>query len=289
MKPFSKPLSHIQLAGLSTGPHSFPPSSQQLSSPSSRQLLGLHGWLDNAASFAPLAPHLENFHCRFLDFPGHGHSGHRASGSWYYFTEYVADVVAFIEAEDIHDLHLVGHSMGGYVAQLVATICPERVSKLTLIEAFGLYISTQGDVVAHLQNAIAARKRLAEKSAPVYPNSERLVKLRAEKSELSEDLARLIVERNLQPEGSGVTWRIDPRVRLASPIRFTETHATDMLKHIKCPVQLILGNTGTPELVQAVAAWQGCVPQLQVHTLQGGHHVHMQQPGEVAQLINNLT
>ncbi|RUO37224.1 alpha/beta hydrolase [Aliidiomarina shirensis] len=276
MKPFTTKLPHIELAGLKSGPQSFP------------KLLGLHGWLDNAQSFAPLEPHLDNFHRSFLDFPGHGHSGHRPNGGWYYFTEYVADVVAFLEQEDVHDLHLVGHSMGGYVAQLVASICPERVSKLTLIEAFGLYISTQGDVVEHLSKAIFERKRLADKTAPVYSNSARLVKLRAEKSELSEDLARLIIERNLETVASGVTWRIDPRVRLASPIRFTEANATDMLKHIACPVQLILGDTGSKDLLKAVAAWRKHVPQLEVHTLSGGHHVHMQQPERVAQLINRL-
>lgn len=276
MKPFVSELTHINLAGLESGPQSFPP------------LLGLHGWLDNAASFTPLNPHLDNFHRYFLDFPGHGYSGHRAAGCWYYFTEYVADIVAFIEHEDIRDLHLVGHSMGGYVAQLVASICPERVSKLTLIEAFGLYISTQGDVVDHLKKAISERNRMAGKAAPVYPNSERLVKLRAEKSELSEPLARLIIERNLESVAAGVSWRIDPRVRLASPIRFTEANATDMLKHIRCPVQLILGDSGSKQLLKAVAAWRKHVPQLQVHTLAGGHHVHMEQPEQVAQLINSL-
>lgn len=277
MKAFSTKLSHINLAGLESGPHSFP------------QLLALHGWLDNAESFAPLNQHLDSFHRYFLDFPGHGHSGHRPTGCWYYFTEYVADVVAFIERKNLQNLHLVGHSMGGYVAQLVASICPERVSKLTLIEAFGLYISKEGDVVDHLAKAIFDRNRLAKKTAPEYPDSERLVKLRADKSELSEDLARLIIERNLQPMGAGVGWRIDPRVRLASPIRFTEANATDMLKHIVCPVQVILGDTGHEDLRKALAAWRKYVPQLQVHTLVGGHHVHMQQPKQVAQLINSLS
>ena len=38
-------------------------------------VLALHGWLDNAASYVPLATHLE---CPMvaMDFSGHGHSGH---------------------------------------------------------------------------------------------------------------------------------------------------------------------------------------------------------------------
>ena len=299
MNKFVVDLGHIQLAGLHTftsgGPHSF--ASCKTSPPSRNSaeidtVVALHGWLDNANSFLPLQPFLGQYlpptHWCALDFAGHGLSGHRAPGTWYYFLEYVADVVAFLEQEELFNVHLVGHSMGGYVAQFVAAICPERVEKLTLIEAFGLWLSTEGDVVDHLTQALQDRKRLAEKRAPIYPDIERLVKLRAEKSELSEPLARLIIERNIQHIENGVTWRIDPRVRIASAFRFTEVNATDMLKRIPCKVQLIMGTEGTEALAQAVAMWRKYVPQLQVHYLAGGHHVHMQQPEQVVELIANL-
>ena len=255
-------------------------------------MLALHGWLDNANSFAPLQPflpaHLPATHWRSLDFAGHGLSDHRPPGSWYYFLEYVADIVAFLEQENLSNVHLVGHSMGGYVAQFVAAVCPERIEKLTLIEAFGLWVSTEGDVVDHLAQALKDRKRLAERRAPIYPDTERLVKLRAEKSELSEPLARLIIERNIQHVENGVTWRIDPRVRVASAFRFTEANAISMLQRISCKAQLILGSAGTADLAQALAIWGAHVPHLQVHYLEGGHHVHMQQPEQVVGLIANL-
>ena len=39
--------------------------------------LCLHGWLDNAASFIPLAPLLKPLDLVALDMAGHGHSQHR--------------------------------------------------------------------------------------------------------------------------------------------------------------------------------------------------------------------
>ena len=48
--------------------------------PQGPKLLALHGWLDNAASFAPMAAHLAAFDLVALDLPGHGASSHRAEG-----------------------------------------------------------------------------------------------------------------------------------------------------------------------------------------------------------------
>ena len=39
--------------------------------------LALHGWLDNAASFEPIAPLLEQCHLVAVDLPGHGLSDHK--------------------------------------------------------------------------------------------------------------------------------------------------------------------------------------------------------------------
>nr|WP_269434581.1 alpha/beta hydrolase [Aliidiomarina indica] len=251
--------------------------------------MALHGWLDNAASFQPLFALWNDEKAVAVDFAGHGLSDHRAAGAWYYFTEYVADIVQLLETQDWHSIHLLGHSMGGFVAQVVAALCPERISRLTLIEAFGLWISPSGQFVEHLKKALIDRRNLVAKRPPVYSDKERLVRLRAEKSNLNTDLARLIVERNLVSVEQGYTWTVDPRVRLASPFRFTAEQAVDMLKHIECPVDLILGDQGTPDIVRGLKIWEAYLPQLQVHRLQGGHHVHMEQPQQVAQIVSGIT
>ena len=69
-------LPHIELAAHLYGPEDgFP-------------VLALHGWLDNAASFARLAPKLQGLRIVALDFAGHGHSDHRAAGAGYASVSY---------------------------------------------------------------------------------------------------------------------------------------------------------------------------------------------------------
>ena len=62
-------LPHIELAAHLFGPED------------GRPVIALHGWLDNANSFARLAPRLEGLRVIALDMAGHGHSGHRPPGA----------------------------------------------------------------------------------------------------------------------------------------------------------------------------------------------------------------
>jgi 3-oxoadipate enol-lactonase len=70
------------------------------------------------------------FRCIALDNRGSGRSG-KPDGP-YSLEQMAADAVAVLDAEGIGRAHVVGHSMGSYIAQVMAVQHPDRLRSLTL-------------------------------------------------------------------------------------------------------------------------------------------------------------
>ena len=97
------------------------------------------------------------YHVVALDLRGHGGSAWAES---YTFDDYVADVVAVLDARDWRAPFVIGHSMGGYVAALMAARHPERVRALVMI-----------DVLTGWSDEMGRRARArAERPAPAIDN-----------------------------------------------------------------------------------------------------------------------
>jgi pimeloyl-ACP methyl ester carboxylesterase len=70
------------------------------------------------------------FRCIAVDNRGSGRSG-KPEGP-YTLEQMAADAVAVLDAEGVGRAHVVGHSMGSYIAQVLAVEHPDRVRTLTL-------------------------------------------------------------------------------------------------------------------------------------------------------------
>jgi pimeloyl-ACP methyl ester carboxylesterase len=91
----------------------------------------LHGGGDRWQGFMPILPQLATrWHIFALDLRGHGKSG-RIPGQ-YRPEHYVADVIAFLESEFLQPVILFGHSLGGWIALLVAAQQQDKVRALIL-------------------------------------------------------------------------------------------------------------------------------------------------------------
>jgi len=140
-------LPHLELAAQAWGGASLPP------------LLALHGWLDNAGSFAHLAPRLAaRWRVIALDLPGHGHSSHLAAGASYHYVDYVQAVMAAADALELPRFSLLGHSLGAGIASLVAAARPERIKRLLLIEGLGPLGDDGTQTLERFRKALALRE-----------------------------------------------------------------------------------------------------------------------------------
>ena len=94
----------------------------------------LHGVTDSWRSFETVLPHLPpSIRAIAITQRGHGGSSQPAT---YHYGEMAADVAAFLDAKGIPSAVIVGHSMGGQVAQRLALDHPARVRGLVLLATF---------------------------------------------------------------------------------------------------------------------------------------------------------
>jgi|KBSMisStaDraftv2_1062788.scaffolds.fasta_scaffold34142_2 pimeloyl-ACP methyl ester carboxylesterase len=265
------------LAALTWGDRSLPP------------LIALHGWLDNAGSFARIAPLLASKrHVVALDLRGHGRSSHLPPGVWYHYVDYFDDLRATLDHFGWPRAEFLGHSLGGTLASLFAATHPERVEQLLLVEALGPLTVEPIDTLAQLRRGVDERAAFAQRRPlRVFADVASAISLRMAASALTEDAARALVERGVQVVDGGVVWSSDPRLTLASPQRYTEAQVLAMLAGIRAPTLLMLADPTTSYLPDAMMASRAAqVPDIEVVRLAGSHHLHLEEPRSVFEIID---
>lgn len=267
-------LPHLSLAAQVWGDDTRPP------------LLALHGWLDNAGSFALLAPLLAaRWQVIALELPGHGHSGHLAPGASYHYLDYVQAVLAAVDALRLDRYHLLGHSLGAGIASLVAAARPERIERLLLIEGLGPLGDDGSHTLQRFRDALAPRESRG-KPPRRFRDVAAAATARSLVSDLSATLAQPIAARGLVEAADGWRWRSDPRLTRPSPVRMAEAQVHALLRGIAAPTALLLARPATPYLPGAMMqARAACVPDIAVSHLAGGHHLHLEHPQAVADWI----
>ncbi|MFC7301766.1 alpha/beta fold hydrolase [Cognatiluteimonas weifangensis] len=275
-----------RIAGLRAGEAGAPP------------VLALHGWLDNAASFLPLAAHLRGIELVAPDLPGHGRSAHLPPGADYSFAAAVNAVLDIADALGWERFALLGHSMGAGIASLLAAGCPQRVRRLVAIEALGALAEAPERTASRLREAVASARALPGKRLRVFPDLASAVLARTRGvtgSALDPAAARLLVERGLVPVRAGddgpggYAWSSDPRLTLPSLQRMTEPQVRDLVRAIACPTRVIHATPAQPYLPEPLRSERAALlPRGELVLLPGGHHLHMERPAAVAVAIGDF-
>jgi pimeloyl-ACP methyl ester carboxylesterase len=269
-------LPHIELAAHLFGPEDGQP------------VIALHGWLDNANSFARLAPQLKGMRIVALDLAGHGHSEHRPPGASYALAEYVHDVLQVAEQLGWQRFSLLGHSLGAIISVFLAGALPERVAWLALIDGLIPPTGEADNAPEQLGKSLQAQLRLRNKRKPVYPDQEQAIRARMQGGvAVTYEAAELLAQRGLMPAPGGYTWRSDGRLTLPSAIRVTRQQAMAFVDAIRCPTHLVVASQGL--LAHNKTLLDGL--PFEVTRLSGGHHLHLNDEvgaGAVADCFNRV-
>lgn len=129
--------------------------------PEGAPVILVHGYSDNSRAFSGVAPYLKGKHFYAIDMRGHGDT--TAPTCCYYLSDFAEDIRAFIEALGYDQVALVGHSLGSMTAGVMASIHPQKVSKLVLISSA---LKTNKGVSEWLL------ERVNSLSYPIDPNSD---------------------------------------------------------------------------------------------------------------------
>lgn len=257
--------------------------------PGATPVLALHGWLDNAASFIPLAAHLPAIDLVAIDLPGHGRSAGLPAGADYSFAGALHTVLDAADGLGWPRFALLGHSMGAGLASLIAAGAPLRVSRLLAIEALGALPESAENTTTRLRDAVAATRALSAKRLRVFPDLAPAIRVRMQINNLSEPVARLLVERGVRAVDGGFSWSSDPRLTLPTMVRMTLPQVRDLIGGIDCPTRVIYADPPQPYLPEPLRSQHvALLRDGELVVLPGTHHLHMEQPLQVARAIGDF-
>jgi pimeloyl-ACP methyl ester carboxylesterase len=265
-------------------------AAQAWGNPNHLPIMALHGWLDNSASFFALAPLLQNVFFVAVDLAGHGRSGHRKTTLPYNIWEDIPEIFTIAEQLGWKKFSLLGHSRGAIIATLAAGTFPDRIAHVALIEGMLPDFKSSDDTPEQLASSIEGMKVQLSKKLTLYPDLETAITARERGMfPLSHEAAKALTERGLKRVDNSYQWSTDQRLMVPSAVKFLPDQMRAFINRIKCPISLVLGRQGIPELFPDFVDTVKKYPQINLSILSGGHHLHMEhEVVKVAAIFNHF-
>ncbi len=256
-----------------------------------RPLLFLHGFLDTGRSFdeavRALGPAWRGL-C--LDWRGHGGSRPVPEGASFHQLDHLKDLTLLLdrlEEEGLAPFALVGHSLGGIVACLLAGSLPGRVQRLILVDSLGAVAEEPGEGPARL-GAVLERLRQGPRPFRTFASPEAAARrVRENNPGLTEEGARRMVRSILERTEDGrYAFPFDPRLRGPSPVRWPESFWRRLLGRIEARVHVLQAEYGYADRLPDAEGRFRALRRGSRRLLEGvGHHAHLDAPGLLARAM----
>ncbi len=226
---------------------------------SDRTLLLIHGAGGNHQSWPPALRRLKETAVYALDLPGHGRSDPPARDN---IPAYADAVIMFIDALGLQTVTLLGHSMGGAIAQMVALRQQSAVKRLILLGT-GALLPVSDMILGQIVSDPAKTIHLVNKFSWARTASPEMVMM-----------------------GEKVLLQVDPHVLRADFVACDAFNATNQLEQITVPTLVISGDKDKMTPMENGRFLAKNIPNAQFSLIEGGGHMMaLEQPDKAAALV----
>ena len=206
--------------------------------------------------------------------------------------DFLGDIDAIVEALAGKAFTLVGHSLGSVVAAIFASVRPQLVKNLVLIETILPTEAPEEDAAEQLATHLDYLASPPEH--PIFPDveaaAERLRQATPGLAKSPKSLAMMLAERITEPYGDGVRWRWEPLLRTRAGIGFNgigRSRYLGLLKRIKAPITLVYGDKSNFNRNEDLTEQQAAMPNAERVVLSGDHNLPLEEPNGIAKIISS--
>jgi len=239
-------------------------------------LIIMHGLFGSARNWQGIAKQLsDRFRVYTLDLRNHGASPHADSMD---YQSMAADVVLFMQQQNIENAVLLGHSMGGKVAMQLALTNPEKVNRLIVVDIAPVVYKHNFDEVLMGLYHVPLGSVNSRKEADQY--------LAEKISTLS--LRQFLLQNLVTNSAGGYQWRVNlASIEQSMPaiMGFSE----DQGERFTQPTFFINGGKSSYLSARYRLQAEELFPQAKFETVEGaGHWPHVESPAEFMSYLNEF-
>lgn len=230
-----------------------------------RPLLLVHGFTGNRNDFEPVLEPLgeQGWHVVAPDQRGHGESDDFDDEDAYSFSLFAADLLEAVDRLGWEDFVVLGHSMGGMVAQHLTLVAPSRVRALILMDTSHAHVPVDDELV-QLAVKVARDEGLAT-----------LVELQRDiEDPLETEAHRRLCETvpGYAERGDANTLACAPAMYAAMISEITRPHdRLADLSAITCPTLVVVGDQDRP-FIKPSERMAAAIPGARLEVVPGAGH-----------------
>jgi len=138
------------------------------------------------------------------------------------------------------------------------------------------------------QNSFRDLSLSTKKKDSVFKHRSDAIRVRKMVGGLDFTNTQYLLERGLKAVAGGFIWSSDPQLKMTSPIYLHELQLLSYLEHLDANCLLVRAESGYLINRDDLEKRYALVKDLQIVDVAGGHHVHMQHPTTVANLLQQF-